>query len=362
MKVGTVVTAVMMGLASLAACDHAQPFPLGPGEPGGPFDGAFPRRLTFRAGANVDPSWSPDGALIAYAFQLPQADHDQCLGVLPSQGGHLEEIVCHVPPVLDADSTNVLSNPALGFRADIAYLRESSAIGAESPHTRDLVVGAMAQPESGRVVLSFPYLAPDGVLHTSLSNLHWLSSTTLVYLAELVTYQTRGTLVDTIVVPLEVAVADVSGATAVVRVVPGTAGATSVSTTPGDSESVYVTMTRDSVVYAVNAVSGARTPVYAFDSLGTCVDAQVASGRLVAILGAATESQRAGHVFTARLPAGGPSHLTSGPYVFYMRPALSPSGTQVVAEGHAVTYLQVEGGPVDTVVNAASDLWLLEVP
>jgi WD40 repeat protein len=362
MRVGTVVTAAVMGLVALTACDHARPFQLGRGEPGGPFDGTFPRRLTFRAGPNVDASWSPDGALIAYAFQLPQPDHDQCLGVLPSQGGHLVQIVCHVPRVLDADSTNVLSNPALGPRSAIAYLRESSAVGAESPHTRDLVVGAMAQPESGRVAISFPYLAPDGVLHTSLSNLHWLSSTTLVYLAELVTYFTRGTLVDTIVTPLEVAVADVSGATTVIRIVPGTAGATSVSTTPGDSESVYVTMAHDSVVYAVNVASGVRTPQYDFDSLGTCVGAQVASGRLVAILGAMTDSLGAGQVYAARLPSGGLSQLTSGPYVFYERPALSPSGTQVVAEGHAVQYLRVEGGPVDTVVSAASDLWLLEVP
>jgi WD40 repeat protein len=362
MKVGTVVTAALMGLVAMTACDHAQPFQLGRGEPGGPFDGAFPRRLTFRAGANVDPSWSPDGALIAYAFQLPQADHDQCLGILPSQGGHLAQIVCHVPPVLDADSTNVLSNPALGPKADIAYLRESSPVGAESPRTRELVVGPMAQPESGQVVLSFPYLAPDGVLHTSLSHLRWLSGTTLVYLAELVTYQTRATLVDTIVTPLEIAVADVGGATAVVRVVPGTAGATSVSTIPGDSESVYVTMASDSVVYAVSVVSGARTPVYDFDSLGACVDAQAGSGRLVAILGGATQSQRAGQLYAATLPSGGPSPLTSGPYVFYERPALSPSGTQVVAEGHPVTYLRVEGGPVDTVVSEASDLWLLEVP
>jgi len=361
--------ALLAALVALAACDHARPYGLGAAEPNVPLVDTFPRQLTYSVGLNAQPSWYPDGSAIIYAFNPPRADNDRCLGVLPAEGGHLLQTICHVPADSDADSTNVLSNPAVGPRSRLAYLRESSLVGAEAPESRELVVATLAKPDSGHTVLTFPYIAPSGTTHFSLSCLHWLSSTKLTYLAMQVTYYTQGTLVDTITAPIEVVVADVSGPTAALTVVPGTAGATSVATAPGDSTVLYVTMAGDSIVYAVDPVGGARSALYDFGGLGVALDGQAAGGRLIALAGASTARLGAGFIYAAALPSGAATPLTNpGPFsgMFFEVPALAPSGALVVAEGHPVDYIRIGGeggtGAVDTLVSESSTLWLFRVP
>jgi len=344
------------GLVLLAACEHARPFAPGAPEPNVPFTTDLPRQLTFSAGLTRDPSWFPDGSALVYSFELPQPDRDRCLGVLPAPGGHLTQAICPVPSRLDRDSTTVLSNPAVSTDRRLAYLREGSLVGAQLPSTRELIVASLARPDSQRVVLSFPYTAPDGRLHEGLSHLHWLDAGRLVFLALQIAYPSPPNPPDTVVTPVEVAILDVSGG-GPVTVVPNTVGATSVNVS--NRGTLVVTMQGDAVVYEVQASSGLRTPLFDFDTLGAVVDAQVAGTTVLAVGRGLTVRLGAGQLYAADLATGGVRALTTWIFAYYQRPALDPSGARVAAEQHAVTYVGAEGGPPDTLLARPAHLWLV---
>ena len=346
-------------LAGLAACEHAQPFGAADLGPNVPFSTEIPRQLTFNAGPDRDPAWLPDGSGMIYAFGLDRADHDQCLGILPPDGGHRLQSICHVPAHADADSTNVLSNPAAGPGGQVAYLRENSLVGALAPTTRELVVAALSRPDPGRVVLVLPQLAPDGQRVNRLSHLHWLAAGSLVFLAEQVTYAQTPT--DTVETPIEVMRLDFTDTSSTLSVVPNTLGATSVAVST--RATLYVTMQGDSVVYEVEPASGQSAPLFDFGSLGAASDAQVAGTRLVAVAGALTATLRLGLLVSVDLTSGTVSPVSStSTTVFYRVPALDPSGSRVVAESRDVTFFKPsEFSPViDTIVGTASDLWLFQ--
>jgi len=330
--------AALLALVTPAACEHAQPFSAGTPEPNVPYAAAFPRLLTFNPGADLTPAWLPDGSAFVYAFSLDRADRDLCLGMLPAEGGHRLRVICHTPPALDGDSTNALLEPAVGPDSVLAYLRESSLLGAVAPRRRELVAASLAAPDPGRVVVSFPYTAPDGLLHTGASHIHWLGPTALAYIADDVTYQTQGTFADTIVTPLEIVRVDLSGASPVLTVVPGTAGATSLAL---DSAGAMIyTLPGDTRVYRLAPGGGAAAVLYDYGSAGVPSEVQVRGKVLLALIdGRLTRATLGDSVL---VPMASPDSTR-----ILGRPALAPSGTRVVVE--------LSGGP-------PADLWLLEVP
>jgi len=347
-----------LGLAAAAgACEHALPFGAYNPGPNGPRNIAFPIQLTFDAPPDRDPAWLPDGSAFIYAYSPFRPDNDQCLAVLPAYGGRWLQTICHEPADSGDDSTNALSNPAAGPGGLIAYLREGSLIDAVLPSSRELVVATLSQPDPGRAVLGLPFLAPDGQLVITLSHLHWLSSGSLIFLAERATYPTIPP--DTVLTPIEVMRLDLGGLTGTVSVVPATLGATSVSVSPAGK--IYVTLQGDSVVYSVEPDLGTRTPVFTFAGLGPVGEAQVVGNHLLVLAGGVVATQRAGLVYEADLTTDSVAALLGSPDAYYQRPALDPSATIVVAEQHPVTIRALyESGPLDTLLGKSSDLWLLQ--
>jgi hypothetical protein len=353
----TAALACLALAAAAGACEHALPFGgYNPG-PNGPSSIDFPIRLTFNAAPDRDPAWLPDGSGFIYAYSPLRPDNDQCLAVLPAYGGRWLQSFCHMPADSGDDSTNALSNPAPGPGGLIAYLREGSLVDAVLPSSRELVVATMSQPDPGRVVLTLPILAPDGQLIVTLSHLHWLSSGSLIFLAEHVAYSTMPP--DTVLTPIEVMRLDLGGLTSTLSVVPATLGATSVSVSPAGK--VYVTMQGDSVVYAVEPDLGTKAPVFNFGGLGPVGEAQVVGNHLLVLAGGFVGTERIGLPYEADLTTDSVTALVVSQLALYDHPALDPSATLVVAEQHPITIRALyEGGPLDTLVSKSSDLWLLQ--
>lgn len=330
------VPLALAALLGLAACDHAQPF-AGYVEPNAPFDSASPSRITFNASGDVEPAWLPGDSGIIYSLSSGQPNLDQCLGVLPPDGGHLVRIVCH--DLSDPDSTSLLREPAAGGGGRLAYLRESSPVIAAAP-VIELVVATMAAPDPGRVVRRFPYTDAGGVLHGSAGSLRWLPDGALVYIAEQLTFTVAPLPVDTIATPLWIERLDFVGDSAVATVIPGTAGATSLAV--DSAGALYFTLPGDSVVYrlATGGGGGTPSPWYDFGGAGAASGVQVRGNLLVAFGG--TDLYRvdvAANTRTLIVPPGAEQ---------LSQPALSPSGTRLVVQA---------AGP-----GVFPDLWLYRLP
>jgi len=328
--------ALLATSAVLAGCDHARPFAAGSGEPDVPYDSTLPRRLTFSASGDVEPAWLADGSGIVYVFASGLPNGDQCLGVLPPGGGHIGQTVC--PDLTDADSTLLLREPAAGPGGRLAYLREGSVVGAAAPSATELVVATLADPAPGRVVLRFPYTDSGGVLHGSAGQVRWLPDGDLVYIAEQVTFTFPPLPIDTLYTPLWIERLSVSGGTAVVTVVPGTANATSVAT--DSAGAIYYTLEGDSVVYRVAPGAAAGASWYDFGSAGPVDGVQVHGNRLVALADSA--------LYFVDVSANTRTTIPGSAGLQLSRPALSPDGTRLVAEA--------------ALPPAFPDLWLFEVP
>ena len=322
-------------LAAAGACEHAQPF-VAAVEPDVPFDTTFPRRLTFSPSGDVEPAWLPDGSAIVYALSPGGPNGDQCLGILPAEGGHLQSMICH--RLFDADSTVLLRDPAVGPGGLLAYLRESSAAGALVPTAIELVVASMTAPDPGRVLLRFPFTSADGVLHGSLAGLHWLPDGELVYVAQQVTFTGPPLAVDTVYAPLRIERLAMVGDSAVVTAVPGTANATSLAV--DTSGVLYFTLAGDSRVYRMDPGAASPSVWFDFGGAGAADGVQVHGNLLVALAG--------GTLFRVDVAADTVTAIAVPGSLSLSRPALSPSGSRVVAEA---------AGPGEF-----PDLWLFQVP
>ena len=317
----------LLGLAfTVVACEHAQPFAVPYVEPNVPHDSAYPRRLTFNTASDVAPAWLPDGSGVIYSFQIPQPDSEQCLGILPAEGGHLIWSACPFVPPLATDSTRVLTQPAVGPAGALVYLREHKLLSEQGFTFKDLVVATLGNPVPGRVVLSLAYWAPDSLLHIAVSDVQWLNAQTLVWVA----------VVDTNAgpppVPSEIVRFDMSTAPARMTVLGGTGGASSLAVDSGGA--LYYTLRGDSHVYRYIAGALPDT-VYNFGPTGAPVDVQVRGNVLVAEVNAA--------LFRVNLESKSIVSIATPDSMSVSSPVLSPSGTRVV-------------------VQASRDLWLLQVP
>lgn len=333
MRRRAVLTALGLALA-LLSCEHAQPFDTRYTEPDVPYDPAFPRRLTFNGAEDVAPAWLPDGSGIMYSYQVPQPDSEQCLGILPAEGGHLTWSACPAQAPLAADSTRVLTQPAVGPAGVLVYLRENKQLGTRDFVFKDLVVASLADPVPGRVVLSLAYWAPDSLLHVAVQYLRWLDAHTLVWVA----------VVDTVEgpppVPSEIVRLDVSTMPATMTVLGGTGGASSVAADSGGA--LYYTLRGDTHVYRYAAGERPDT-VCDFGAAGSPTGVQVHGNVLVADV--------AGTLYRVDLASGALAPIASAGLVLDPDPALSPSGTRVVVQARA-----------DSAALANRDLWLLQVP
>jgi hypothetical protein len=208
--------------------------------------------------------------------------------------------------------------------------------------------------------------------------LRWQNASRLVFLASQVLYRVpcQFCQYDTIVSGLDVGVLDLSPAGASVSVLPGTDLATGVSPGPSEDE-VYFTLAGDSRVYRRLLSSGATDVVYDFGAAGVARDVHVAAGRVAAVVGGRVAFSIDPDLGPTQWDSGGILHVVTlasgadvaldGPGLF-RRPALSPDGTRLVAEGYPLTITEtrdpVTGALItaDTTVARVGDLYLFGAP
>jgi WD40 repeat protein len=347
-----------VGLAlALAGCGHSAAFVAPRTGSDRPFAGGSPRRLTFNLGDDYAPAWLPDASGIVYALVRLDTPHaERCLGWLAATGGTRSRVVCDRAPGY-SDSVTVFEEPAVAADGRLAYVASRSAIGKIAPDRSALVLGTIAAPTDVRLLRSIPYTAPNGTPHDAITQVHWLDTHSLVYLAERVDYPRpcSSCRPDTLRTGLEIVRLDLSGGPAALQVVPGTSYATGVA--PGESADViYYTLVGESRVHRRVISSGTDSVVHDF-ATGIARDVTVVGARLAAVvggnvslaydsvLGHPVQRDGGGPLYLVDLASGAETVLPGPPALFH-RPVLAPAGKQLVAAA----------------VAANLDLWVFDLP
>jgi hypothetical protein len=175
---------------------------------------------------------------------------------------------------------------------------------------------------------------------------------------------------------LKIGLLDLSDAGAVLSAVPGTEFASGVTPGATDDE-IYFTLGGDSRVYRRVLSTGATDVVYDFGAAGTARDVHAVAGRFTAVVGGrvafSVDPQLgptqwdSGGIIHVVDPATGSDVALDGPGLF-RRPALSPGGDEVVAEGYPLIIVPVldpvTGAVIgaDTTVGRSGDLYLFGTP
>lgn len=349
-----------------SACSHEQPLRPGAYTPDVPPGSGSPLRLTYNPGADVLPVWLPDGSGFLYtmervdtAVRVKRRDRDRCLALLPAAGGTILREICDRTPAAD-DSVNAYTSPAVAPGGRLAYVRASAPLDAGwplAPRFHELVVATLADPGHVRVLQTLPYLGPSGRGHEEIAQLRWVADSVLVYVGQHVAYVgiCPPCPPDTLSTGLEIVRLDYRGPVPILTMLPGSDQASSVVVVAPDT--LYFTVNGDSRVFSLALSTDSVGVVHDFGAGGIARDVQVAGSRMVAVVG--------GNVAFFVDPANGPiqrddggplvlvdrgsgAETALGPVGFMFRhPALSPSGTSVVAE---------------LVFGKTTDLWLVEVP
>ena len=355
----------MLCLACLsAACSHTEPFS-NPQGTDTPFDPGPPARLTLNPAHDGNPTWLADGAGILYsAQQLNRPDADVCLAELPATGGSQRRLICDVPG--EKGTTDAVQSPAVALDGRLALLSAGNgSLGGSNPVFKGIAVSPTLDAASAQTVRSLPFTPTDGVLQDYAGYLRWLTPERLVYVGQqfkvLRACPERGCPFDTLIFGTEVTLLDLSGETAIGTAVPGTGQATGVASIE-DGAAIVFTLPNDTRIYRRGLASGEVTVAHDFGPAGVARDAHASGNRVVAVVG--------GRVAFSVDPRVGPTQWDSGgilrvvdlggsdevvldtPGRLYRRPALSPDGAKVVAEGFPLII-----GP-DTTVSKSGDLYL----
>jgi len=364
-------TAAVALLLLVSACEHGAPFDPQAPTPAPPFSTPFPRRLTFNLGDDRTPSWLPDGSGIIYSSEREdRPDHDRCLAVLPADGGTIRSRYCRVEPIHE-DSTDVMEAPAVSRDGRIFFHQAESRIGRQKLGTSTLMLGSADDPLRAQAIRPLPYTAPNGRLHSSIRIPQWISSDSLVYLAELLFYEGSTFFPDTFYTGVDVVLLDLSApATPVFNVLPATDYASSVSLSdePG---MVYYTLGGDSRVYRRSLPTGAITVAHDFGAGNIVRDVQVRGRTLVAVVGRSVlyrfedahgfvQRDEGGDLAFVDLASGGTT-LFSTDSVLFRHPMISPDGTRVVVEVQPFAPVHADPDSDFNAPNHRADLWLFEL-
>jgi len=352
------------------ACSHTDPFSVPPYGTSEPFDPTPPVQLTLNQGADRSATWLPDGSGIVYSSQqLGRPDADVCFAVLPPDGGTRRQLTCDLSR-LGSDTNNAIESPTVGQDGRLAFLKATSAIGGTNPSRERLSVAPTLDPASATEVQALPYTPPGEPTRSGIQALRWLGTDHLVFVGGLATIhrQCPACVLDTIVTGFKVDILDLNGGT-VPTSVPGTDQASGVSVGASTDE-IYFTLSGDSRVYRRTFSTGATDVVHDFGAAGIARDVHVAGGRLAAVVGGRVAFSVDTQLGPVQLDSGGVIHvvdlatdadvaLPPGARLF-RRPALSPAGDRLVAEGSP---LVITTFPVpDTTVSRAGDLFLFTAP
>lgn len=350
-----------------AACSHSEPFSNQQGTDA-PFDAGPPARLTLNPAHDGNPAWLADGSGILYSSQqLDRPDTDVCLAELPPAGGSQRRLICDIPG--EKTTTDALQSPAAGVDGRLAVVSAGNgAMGGTSPVFIGIAVASGLDASSAQTVRSLPFTPAGGIPQDYAGHLRWLAPDRLVYVGQRLRVQRPCPLpscpLDTLTAGTEVTLLDLSGADAAGSAVPGTAQATGVAPIL-DGAAILYTLPNDPRVYRRMLASGAVAVVHDFGATGVARDVHAAGNRVAVIVG--------GRVAYSVDPAAGPIQWDSGgvihlfdldagsevaldtPGRLYRRPAISPDGTRIVAEGFP---LLIQSSGTDTTVGKSGDLYL----
>jgi hypothetical protein len=361
----------LCALVPLVGCGHTDPFSTPATGSERPFDTSPPVRLTFNQGPDRGAAWLPDGSALFYSGQQQdRRDHDVCLALLPSTGGHQLQLTCDLPPD-GATRTDALESAAPATDGRLAFVASSSTIGATSPTGEALVLSPTRAPDGRRVVRAIPYTVPNGRQHNGISQLAWLGQHRVLYLGEavLLSRDCDRCPLDTLRSGLDVTVLGIDVAGAVPEPVPGTDFASGVSPGTGEDD-VYYTLGGDSRVYHRTLSTGAVSVVHDFSDEGIARDVNVVGSRMAVVVGGRVAFGLDSLRGPIQWDSGGIVHVVdmadssdvalAGPALF-RRPRISPSGSSIVAEGYPLILTEVAGGE-DTTVSRNGDLYLFGQP
>lgn len=343
----------------LAACNHDAVFSPPSGARLGPADSGTIHRVTFNPGADLTPSWLPDGSALVYAYDANGFPpfRARCLALIPPEGGTQTVLSCRVRAA--SDPIDASDWPAVGPGGSIAYSWSPFGFNPYVPDSTLFLVGTLGAVSSSRTAITFPYIPPGSQTrtYTAASSLAWLNSTTLVasaYVTTIVqdtspsTFKPERCGKDVVLLNLTTQPAGLS-------VVSNTTTSTSVAV--GGAGVLYYTLIGDTRVYRRVLATGADSVVHDFGAAGIARDVSVAGGRLAAVVGGtvatgvdpvngAYQEDQGGFLHLVTLATGADTVLPDSGYVF-RHPALSPTGDRLVAEAWQ---------------GKAADLWFFRLP
>jgi WD40-like Beta Propeller Repeat len=350
---------------SASACSHSEPF-ANPETGEEPFDPGPPVTLTVNPAHDGAPSWLADGSGILYsAQQLDRVDADVCLAELPPTGGQQRRLVCDIPG--DGESTDAAQSSAASADGRVALLSAGNGnISGTSPVFLDLALLPTLDALDAQRVRALPFTPAGGSQQDYAGHVRWLTADALVYVGQ--RFRTKQDcpvcVRDTVIVGTEVTTLTVDGTTA--TAVPGTELATGVAAIL-DGSAILYTLSNDTRIYRRVLAGGEITVVHDFGAAGIVRDVHAVGNRVTAIVG--------GRVAFSVDPLLGPVQWDSGgllhvfdleetgsqsldtPGRLYRRPALSPDGSRIVAEGYALIITQLPVGS-DTTVSRSGDIYL----
>jgi hypothetical protein len=361
---------VMLVLMCLStACSHSDPFshPLGTDTP---FDPSPPVRLTLSDGHDGHPAWLADGTGILYSASQPsREDGDVCLAELPPGGGSQRRLECNLPG--DRTTRDAAQSPAAGADGSLAFLSAGNGgLVGTNPVLIGIAVSLSLDASEAQTVRRLPFTPAGGTLQDYASYLRWLAPTRLAYVGQQFRlFRPCGDIscpFDTLLYGTEVTLLDLSGGSAAVAVVPGTEQATGVAAVE-EGAAILFTLPDDTRIYRRELAEGQVTVFHDFGAAGIVRDVHAAADRVAAVVGGRvaysvnpelgpTQWDSGGNLHVLG-PAAGDEVILETPERLYRRPALSPDGTRVVAEGFPLIVVAGPLGP-DTTVHKRADLYL----
>jgi hypothetical protein len=360
----------LLCLAAFAlACSHSEPFsnPQGTEEP---FDPGPPARLTLNPGHDGYPSWLADGSGILYSpQQLERGDADVCLAELPPTGGSQRWLTCDVPG--DRTSTDAAQSAVASPDGRLALLSAGNGgLGSPSPVFLGIALAQTLDAADAQTVRTLPFTPTGGATQDYAGHLRWLTEDTLVYVGQLFralpACPDRGCPLDTLLVGTDVTLLDVSGSTTTGSAVAETEMATGV-TPILDGAAILYTLPSDPRIYRRVLASGEVAVVHDFGAAGPVRDVHAVGNRVAAVVGGRVAFSFDPRIGPVQRDSGGVLHVIElggtgavvldTPERLYRRPALSPDGSRLVAEGYPLI-ITIAGGSIDTTVSRSGDLYL----
>lgn len=366
----------LLTLLLLLGCGHSEPFTNPDTGTDQPFSPGPPVRLTANAGGDLQPAWTADGSGFLYSVSDPaRQDRDVCLGLIPAGHGRQSALWCDVPEGFRRSDAVLSAGPGPDGR--LAFLASATGLTNFNPEHTGLRVAPDLDPNDGVEVLRLPYPRGTGLVNWA-GRVHWIKGDRLAYLGQSLKVRQLCHVAcappDTTLTSLGVELLDL--ATHAPVAIPGTVGATGLTATE-DGAAILYTLAGDSRVFRRHLASGSVTVVHDFGAAGVARDLDASGDRIAAVVGGLVGEEDDPDLGPIQFDRGGILHVvdlddqsdTPIPEAgrLYRRPALSPAGDVLVAEGYEFT-VQLLVDPStgalmpDTTITPASDLYRFGTP